>query len=138
MEVACMRDKDEERRDVMGGWRDGGRENASSKPRGRLARSAALKKPEAIEIEDEDEDEEMPEAFTSLKDTQELADETEPPQDTPLTRNLVPKAQFSSFTLWHADRPVEKTRDEYFRTLEEWIALSHEVGFIFLFFIEQT
>ncbi|CAA7265203.1 unnamed protein product [Cyclocybe aegerita] len=98
---------------------------ASSKPRGRLARSAASKKPEVIEIEDEDE--EMPEASTSLKESQEPTDDAEPPQDAPSTRSLVPKAQFSSFTLWHADRPVEKTRDEYFRTLEEWIALSHEI-----------
>ncbi|KAJ3515225.1 hypothetical protein NLJ89_g1893 [Agrocybe chaxingu] len=98
---------------------------AGNKPRGRLARSAAPRKPEVIEIEDVDV--EMPEASVSLQNTQGPADDTEPAQEAPLTRSLVPKAQFSSFTLWHADRPVEKTRDEYFRALEEWIALSHEI-----------
>ena len=52
--------------------------------------------------------------------------EVEMPDEHPV-RRLIPHAQFSSFTLWHQDRPVDKGRDEYYRTLTEWIALSHEV-----------
>ena len=42
-------------------------------------------------------------------------------------RKLVPQSTFSSIMLWHADRAVDETRDEYYRTLTEWMALSHEV-----------
>lgn len=42
-------------------------------------------------------------------------------------RKLIPQSTFSSITLWHADRAVDETRDEYYRTLTEWMALSHEV-----------
>jgi hypothetical protein len=35
--------------------------------------------------------------------------------------------------LWHQDRPVDKGRDEYCRTLTEWIALSHEVNLLVSF-----
>jgi hypothetical protein len=47
-------------------------------------------------------------------------------QEIPL-RKLIPQSTFSSITLWHADRAVDETRDEYYRTLTEWMALSHEV-----------
>jgi hypothetical protein len=43
-------------------------------------------------------------------------------------RKLIPQSTFSSITLWHADRAVDETRDEYHRTLTEWMALSHEVS----------
>ena len=43
-------------------------------------------------------------------------------------RKLIPQSTFSSITLWHADRAVDETRDDYYRTLTEWIALSHEVS----------
>ena len=43
-------------------------------------------------------------------------------------RKLMPQSTFSSITLWHADRAVDETRDEYYRTLTEWMALSHEVS----------
>jgi len=43
-------------------------------------------------------------------------------------RKLVPQSTFSSITLWHVDRAVDETRDEYYRTLTEWMALSHEVS----------
>lgn len=48
-------------------------------------------------------------------------------EETPL-RKLLPQSTFSSITLWHADRAVDETRDEYYRTLTEWMALSHEVS----------
>lgn len=43
-------------------------------------------------------------------------------------RKLIPQSTFSSIMLWHADRAVDETRDEYYRTLTEWMALSHEVS----------
>ena len=42
-------------------------------------------------------------------------------------RVLIPSARFDSFTLWQTDRMVDKTSDEYWRTLNEWIGLAHEV-----------
>jgi hypothetical protein len=48
-------------------------------------------------------------------------------QEIPPLRKLIPQSTFSSITLWHADRAVDETRDEYYRTLTEWMALSHEV-----------
>ena len=57
-----------------------------------------------------------------------VADEEVPTgNEHPICR-LIPHAQFSSFTLWHQDRPVDKGQDEYCRTLTEWIAFSHEVN----------
>ncbi|KDR80938.1 hypothetical protein GALMADRAFT_136016 [Galerina marginata CBS 339.88] len=97
----------------------------TGKPRGRLTRSAVSKRVEVITVEDEDEVMADPEhnLKSSLEDTEAS---TETPDDRPV-RNLVPTAQFTSFTLWHPDRPVDKGSDEYYRTLTEWIALSHEI-----------
>jgi hypothetical protein len=36
--------------------------------------------------------------------------------------------QFQRFILWHPDVPVDDARDEYTRSLKEWIALATEVG----------
>ncbi|KIM39521.1 hypothetical protein M413DRAFT_447012 [Hebeloma cylindrosporum] len=112
----------------------------SKKPpprRGRLTRSAALSKPEIIAVEegqpvlDEDEDEKMADPPPTSGDVDNNDDSAnggseEVPNEHPV-RRLIPHAQFSSFTLWHQDRPVDKGRDEYCRTLTEWIALSHEI-----------
>lgn len=85
------------------------------KPRARVTRSAAApKQASPIEVVDTVTDEEMPDAAEDIDDTQPV-------------RELLPTAQFSTFTLWHADRPVDKGRDEYARTLTEWISLAHEV-----------
>ena len=108
-----------------------GKEEQQSKKapprRGRLTRSATLSKPEVISVEEEpareDEDDEMADTVATPDD---VADE-EVPNEHPI-RRLIPHAQFSSFTLWNQDRPVDKGRDEYCRTLTEWIALSHEVN----------
>ncbi|KAJ7132253.1 ribonuclease H2, subunit C [Mycena epipterygia] len=42
-------------------------------------------------------------------------------------RTLMPTAQFSSFVLWHPDIPVDPGRDEYLRSLTEWIRLADEI-----------
>ncbi|KAI0036172.1 ribonuclease H2, subunit C [Vararia minispora EC-137] len=43
------------------------------------------------------------------------------------THSLTPSALFSSFVLWHPDIPVDDGRDEYLRSLSEWVKLSAEV-----------
>ncbi|KAJ7807303.1 hypothetical protein B0H14DRAFT_2873754 [Mycena olivaceomarginata] len=43
------------------------------------------------------------------------------------SRILKPTAQFSSFVLWHPDIPVDPARDEYLRSLTEWIRLADEI-----------
>ena len=101
--------------------------------RGRLTRSATISKPEVIAVDEEPaqegegegKDDKMADTTPTLDG---VADE-EVPNEYPV-RRLVPHAQFSSFTLWHQDRPVDKGRDEYCRTLTEWIALSHEVNLL--------
>ena len=111
------------------------KDEAKGKPRGRLTRSAAPKRvEEPIIIEDEEqekkeEDNDAPELETGNGD-----DAGEPLPDSKPVKQLVPTAQFSSFTLWHADRPVDKGNDEYARTLKEWLALAHEVRSCILFF----
>ncbi|KAF8957147.1 ribonuclease H2, subunit C [Flammula alnicola] len=107
------------------------KEKAGAKSRGRLTRSAALlSKPQVIAVDD---DEEMEDSTSAAapdaghddvqgEDTHDAQIEDDYP-----VRRLIPKAQFSSFTLWHADRPVDKGRDEYYRTLTEWVALAHEI-----------
>ncbi|EPQ56192.1 hypothetical protein GLOTRDRAFT_137996 [Gloeophyllum trabeum ATCC 11539] len=42
-------------------------------------------------------------------------------------RTLTPTHVFPSFTLWHPDIPVDEARDEYWRSLQEWVTLSHEI-----------
>jgi len=93
---------------------------ATSRRRGRLTRSAAPKIDQVITIEDEPEPE--PEKSEPI-----VVDDDEDNASSEQLRTLLPTAQFSSFTLWQADRTVDKSRDEYYRTLTEWIALSHEV-----------
>ncbi|KAF7356991.1 hypothetical protein MVEN_01035700 [Mycena venus] len=51
-------------------------------------------------------------------------EETESGQN---SRTLMPTAQFSSFVLWHPDIPVDPGRDEYLRSLTEWIQLADEI-----------
>lgn len=89
--------------------------------KGRLTRSAVSKRAvEEVEMEDQE-----PDGAASLD-----ADCVEAlPNDVPL-RTLVPTSQFSSFVLWHADRPVDENRDEYFRSLAEWTKLAEEVCFV--------
>ncbi|KAJ6624829.1 ribonuclease H2 non-catalytic subunit-domain-containing protein [Mycena sp. CBHHK59/15] len=44
-----------------------------------------------------------------------------------IARTLMPTARFSSFVLWHPDIPVDAGKDEYMRSLTEWIRLADEV-----------
>jgi len=115
------------------------KEQPGTKPqprRGRLTRSAAISQPNVIAVETNEEEKTAHATPAALDDNADapveedgdaLAD-GEVPDEHPV-RRLVPHAQFSSFTLWHQDRPVDKGRDEYYRSLTEWIALSHEVLF---------
>ncbi|KAF8159260.1 ribonuclease H2, subunit C [Crassisporium funariophilum] len=109
------------------------------KPRGRLTRSAAAstsKRAEVLTIEDDDEEmadptptEPLPSNASgrNVKDAADPVDEAAESIDDESIKKLVPSSTFSSFTLWHADRAVDAGRDEYYRTLTEWIALSHEI-----------
>jgi len=101
-----------------------GKAKAKSVPKkvtrkGRLTRSAVPKRAvEEVEVEDQEPDE----TVTLDADCVEEA----LPNDVPI-RTLVPTSQFSSFVLWHADRPVDENRDEYFRSLAEWTKLADEI-----------
>lgn len=124
-------------------------------PKGRLVRTAAPRRvvePEVITVDQEDQEMADPAPSTNITATEppiEVTDSTSKglelindDDDTntadwldndlgvdkgiPL-RKLIPQSTFSSITLWHADRAVDETRDEYYRTLTEWMALSHEV-----------
>ncbi|KAJ6581068.1 ribonuclease H2, subunit C [Mycena capillaripes] len=44
-----------------------------------------------------------------------------------ISRTLMPTAHFSSLVLWHPDIPVDPGRDEYLRSLTEWIRLADEI-----------
>ena len=45
-------------------------------------------------------------------------------------RVLRPTAKFDSFVLWYPDIPVDEGKDEYLRSLNEWIGLAAEVCLI--------
>jgi len=118
-------------------------------PKGRLARTAAPKRPaepEVITVDDQDQEMAEPKAPTTEPPlppaTAEITDchsqnleltnddidclDNDLDEGMPL-RKLIPQSTFSSITLWHADRAVDETRDEYYRTLTEWMALNHEI-----------
>ncbi|KJA22829.1 hypothetical protein HYPSUDRAFT_77222 [Hypholoma sublateritium FD-334 SS-4] len=99
--------------------------STSTRRRGRLARSAA---PSSKPIEILDDDAVM-ENVVALKDnsTLPIVDAQIIPEDCSDVRRLVPSAQFSSFTLWQPDRVVDKNRDEYYRSLTEWVSLANEI-----------
>jgi ribonuclease H2 subunit C len=42
-------------------------------------------------------------------------------------RALKPAARFDSFVLWHPDVPVDEGKDEYLRSLSEWVNMAAEV-----------
>ncbi|KAH9971005.1 hypothetical protein BGW80DRAFT_1325058, partial [Lactifluus volemus] len=35
--------------------------------------------------------------------------------------------RFDSFVLWHPDNPVDEGKDEYLRSLSEWVNIAAEV-----------
>ena len=135
----------EDERDEDSGIKEGrntrskvkGKEKEKVKTKGRLARTAAPKRPEMITVDNEDEEMADP-APTEL--TAEVLDHPSESilndsvendlgvdEEIPLHK-LVPQSTFSSITLWHADRAVDETRDEYYKTLTEWMTISHEVN----------
>ncbi|KIM90262.1 hypothetical protein PILCRDRAFT_811981 [Piloderma croceum F 1598] len=90
---------------------DDNKNEASSKSRkGRLARKTSRV--------DVDEDVNMDEGEGSL---QEEENENGP------VRTLNPTESFSSFVLWNPDLPVDEAKDEYLRSLTEWIPLAAEI-----------
>lgn len=101
-------------------------ERWGQKRRGRLRSSAAPRQGTVITISDDDND--PLNSFDEPHDDVEISEPFATPNefDGPL-RILVPTARFDSFTLWQADRMVNKSNDEYWRTLTDWIGLSHAV-----------
>ncbi|KAJ6485763.1 ribonuclease H2, subunit C [Mycena sanguinolenta] len=55
------------------------------------------------------------------------SDEEENGHNRRSARTLMPTARFSSFVVWHPDIPVDPGRDEYLRSLTEWIRLADEI-----------
>ncbi|KAJ6561130.1 ribonuclease H2, subunit C [Mycena vulgaris] len=65
---------------------------------------------------------------SATRDDDEMdADEANEAEDQTNARTLMPTATFSSFVLWHPDIPVDPGRDEYLRSLTEWIRLADEI-----------
>ncbi|KAF9038705.1 ribonuclease H2, subunit C [Panaeolus papilionaceus] len=95
-------------------------EPTSNRRRGRLTRSAALPK-HVVTVEDSEE------VVDLSNDTEESTSKSSQWREEQAQRNLTPISTFNSFTLWHADRPVDKDRDEYYRTLNEWIGLAQVI-----------
>jgi len=50
------------------------------------------------------------------------------PEDGRPVRVLKPAARFDSFVLWHPDIAVDEGKDEYLRSLSEWVNIAAEVG----------
>ena len=61
-------------------------------------------------------------------DRSDAIEDHEENEDSRPTKHLHPKSQFRSFTLWNADIPVDEGRDEYLRSLREWVNLAAVVG----------
>jgi len=49
------------------------------------------------------------------------------PEDERPVRVLKPAARFDSFVLWHPDIAVDEGKDEYLRSLSEWVNIAAEV-----------
>ena len=90
---------------------DGSKNQGSKSKQGRLGR-----KPSRIDV---DEDVEMDEGEGLLQQEDE---------DSGPVRTLNPIGTFSSFVLWNPDLPVDEVKDEYLRSLNEWIRLAAEVS----------
>jgi len=93
----------------------------STKARTRGKRRAAVgtrKSAKAMEIEDDEEcDVQVDQSIVAAHDA----------GDDDTVRTLTPTGQFSSFILWNPDIPVDEGRDEYLRSLTEWVSLAAEV-----------
>lgn len=78
-----------------------------------------------------DEDDEQQDADMDDADDQGEGEETP-------TRTLTLAASFSSFVVWNPDIPVDEGRDEYVRSLNEWVKLSVMVGHTDSFRLTET
>jgi len=103
--------------------------------RGRLTSSAVPRKGTVLTISDDNNDKALStdESCSFLEENHgvDMVDSPLPiPEhdNTQPIRVLSPTERFNSFTLWQADRMVDKSHDEYWRTLTEWIGLAHEVS----------
>ncbi|KAF9522369.1 ribonuclease H2, subunit C [Crepidotus variabilis] len=98
--------------------------------RGRFTSSAVPMKGTVITIEDDDKPEETtdtPMVDLTNEDEAPAAEDSPTTKDDLPTRKITPQAQFASFTLWQADRVVDKTNDEYMKALTEWVGLASEI-----------
>lgn len=73
---------------------------------------------------DADEDVECSE----LQDEDSLSVSAEAINGTLKMRMLKPSAAFSSMVVWNPDVPVDESRDEYIRALNEWVSVAAEVS----------
>ena len=60
------------------------------------------------------------------------------PEDERPVRVLKPAARFDSFVLWHPDIAVDEGKDEYLRSLSEWVDIAAEVRFRRLVRVEPS
>jgi hypothetical protein len=117
----------------------------STRRRGRLTRSTlpSSSSTKPVEVPGDDRDDEVMADATGPGTTPNESGDTAVPDaagddDAAATRCLVPTAQFSAFTLWSADRVVDKGRDEYYRSLTEWVALANEVRGAFCAIVDPS
>ncbi|KAG8861429.1 hypothetical protein FRB96_002878 [Tulasnella sp. 330] len=100
--------------------------DGATKSRGRMTRSKSHTVIAQTKDEEDDEDmaskEDEPEPEAALDV---MNDDSDKP-----ARQLRPTSTFSSLTVWAADNPVDTGRDDYIKSLDEWIRLSslvHEI-----------
>ncbi|KAF6753496.1 ribonuclease H2, subunit C [Ephemerocybe angulata] len=104
----------------------------TTRRRGRLTRSAVSKRVNNVEKEEAKKIKEVTiDVDAEVKPAMDV-DASAPGTDAPILdadttspqRRLKAIAEFSSFTLWHADNPVVEGQDEYYRSLYEWTSLA--------------
>ncbi|KAI0317268.1 ribonuclease H2, subunit C [Amylostereum chailletii] len=95
------------------------RSKVPAKTNGRRTRSTRSR--QAVEVD-------VDEATVNPKDAMDVDEaKTGRGDDDEPTRMFKPSAQFSSFVLWHPDIPVDEGKDEYLRSMSEWIELATEI-----------
>ncbi|KAJ7789095.1 ribonuclease H2, subunit C [Mycena olivaceomarginata] len=93
---------------------------------GSRGKGSALKKPERVKAKARASKTNRATRSATRDDTDEMEGDEEA-ENGQNSRILKPTAQFSSFVLWHPDIPVDPARDEYLRSLTEWIRLADEI-----------
>lgn len=77
------------------------------------------------EEDEAEQEQEQEEGFGMDVDERSQEEEVQP------ARTLLPTSQFSSFVVWTPDIPLDEGRDEYVRSLREWVGLAEIVSSIF-------